>query len=221
MGWPLFIGTVSVRKKNLHGVHPHFLRIIQFSMLPAQSIRNPSATCVAPNAAPFRGVLAWSTVLPDASGWMGCQRRLGPHGLMYFRQQNSQLVADADMPTLGIFLLDTKVIYKSIDIIWNFMLKTYDAAIWCRRIPITWAIKAQNLVIWSTFEINLGQQCWQYVNIYIYILHVQMVERERGGDIWDMIWVYLTDFNVLNDLNIFEYIIMKYNEYNEMNMMNI
>ena len=48
-----------------------------------------------------------------------------------------------------------------------------------------------------------------------------MVERERGGDTWDMIWVYLTDFNVLNDLNIFEYIIMKYNEYNEMNMMNI
>lgn len=36
----------------------------------------------------LKGVLAWSTVLPDATGWLGCQRRLGPNGLI-FRKQNS------------------------------------------------------------------------------------------------------------------------------------
>ena len=58
-----------------------------------------------------RGVLAWSTVLPDATGWMGCQRRLGPHGLMYFRKQNSQLAIDGAMQFETFFVSSIFVPY--------------------------------------------------------------------------------------------------------------
>jgi len=36
--------------------------------------------------AALKGFLAWATVLPDASGWEGCQERLGADGLAYYRQ---------------------------------------------------------------------------------------------------------------------------------------
>lgn len=36
--------------------------------------------------ATLKGVVSWSTVLPDAAGWQGCQERLGPDGLMYYRE---------------------------------------------------------------------------------------------------------------------------------------
>ncbi|CAJ1450635.1 unnamed protein product [Effrenium voratum] len=40
----------------------------------------------------LKGILA-STVFPDATGWLGCKRRLGPDGMMYFRQSSSHLSA--------------------------------------------------------------------------------------------------------------------------------
>lgn len=36
--------------------------------------------------AALKGLLAWATVLPDPAGWQGCQERLGPDGLSYYRR---------------------------------------------------------------------------------------------------------------------------------------
>lgn len=58
----------------------------------------------------LKGVLAWSTVLPDATGWMGCQRRLGPHGLMYFRKQNSEGLGTITS-VVDIFLLTVQSLW--------------------------------------------------------------------------------------------------------------
>ncbi|CAK9084487.1 unnamed protein product [Durusdinium trenchii] len=65
---------------------------------------------VATVLAMLKGLLAWCTVLPDATGWMGCQRRLGPHGLMYFREQNSGALGSVNS-ILDIFLLTVQSLW--------------------------------------------------------------------------------------------------------------
>jgi len=35
----------------------------------------------------LKGFLAWATVVPDSIGWDGCQKRLGPAGVGYFRDK--------------------------------------------------------------------------------------------------------------------------------------
>eukprot|EP00747_Dinoflagellata_sp_TGD_P207567 gnl/TRDRNA2_/TRDRNA2_81125_c0_seq1.p1 gnl/TRDRNA2_/TRDRNA2_81125_c0~~gnl/TRDRNA2_/TRDRNA2_81125_c0_seq1.p1 ORF type:complete len:653 (-),score=112.49 gnl/TRDRNA2_/TRDRNA2_81125_c0_seq1:111-2069(-) len=59
--------------------------------------------------ATLKGFLAWTTIVPDAEGWESCQDRLGPDGLIYFREKADRFF----VALLDILMLQVRGIWSA------------------------------------------------------------------------------------------------------------